>query len=73
MRGYNISGSPVKNKLFIQSSLNEGFDFVSINIGIEEVLCALNDIVSDSDMIKEEDYEFLVNELKNNLERLNRL
>ena len=72
MRGYNISGSPVKNKLFIQSSLNEGFDFVSINIGIEEVLCALDDIVSDSDMIKEEDYEFLVNELKNNLERLNR-
>lgn len=59
-------------KLFIQSSLNEGFDFVSINIGIEEVLCALDDIVNDSDMIKKEDYEFLVNELKNDLERLNR-
>lgn len=73
MREYNVSGSPVKNKLFIQSSLNEGFDFVSINIGIEEVLLALDDIVSDSDMIKKEDYEFLVNELKNNLERLNRL
>ena len=73
MREYNISGSPIKNKLFIQSSLNEGFDFISINIGIEEVLCALGDIVSGSDMIKEEDYEFLVNELKNNLERLNRL
>ena len=73
MREYNVGGSPVKNKLVIQSSLNEGFDFVSINIGIEEVLCALDDIVSDSDMIKEEDYEFLVNELKNNLERLNRL
>ena len=73
MREYNVSGSPVKNKLFIQSSLNEGFDFVSINIGIEEVLCALDDIVSDSGVIKEEDYEFLVNELKNNLERLNRL
>ena len=73
MREYNVSGSPVKNKLFIQSSLNEGFDFVSINIGIEEVLYALKDIVSDSDIIKEEDYEFLVNELKNNLERLNRL
>ena len=41
MREYNVGGSPVKNKLFIQSSLNEGFDFVSINIGIEEVLCAL--------------------------------
>ena len=73
MREYNISGSPVKNKLFIQSSLNEGFDFVSINIGIEEVLCALDDIVSNSDILKKEDYEFLVNELKNNLERLNRL
>ena len=72
MREYNVSGSPVKNKLFIQSSLNESFDFVSINIGIKEVLCALDDIVSDSDVIKEEDYEFLVNELKNNLERLNR-
>lgn len=73
MREYSISGSPVKNKLFIQSSLNEGFNFVSINIGIEEVLCVLDDIVSDNDVIKEEDYEFLVNELKNNLERLNRL
>ena len=73
MREYNVSGSPVKNKLFIQSSLNKGFDFASINIGMEEVLCALDDIVSDSDVIKEEDYEFLVNELKNNLERLNRL
>ena len=73
MREYNVGGSPVKNKLFIQSSLNEGFDFVSINIGIEGVLCALDDIVSDSDMIKEEDYEFLVNKLRNNLERLNRL
>ena len=73
MREYNVGGSPVKNKLFIQSSLNEGFDFVSINIGIEEVLCALDDIVNDSDMIKEENYKFLVNELKNNLERLNRL
>ena len=73
MREYSVCGSPVKNKLFIQSSLNEGFDFVSINIGIEEVLCALDDIVSDSDVIKGEDYEFLVNELKNNLEKLNRL
>ena len=73
MREYNVSGSPVKNKLFIQSSLNEGFDFVSINIGIEEVLCALDDIVSDSDILKKEDYEFLVNKLRNNLERLNRL
>ena len=73
MREYNVGGSPVKNKLFIQSSLNEGFDFVFINIGIEEVLCALDDIISDSDMIEEEDYKFLVNELKNNLERLNRL
>lgn len=73
MREYSVSGSPVKNKLFIQSSLNESFDFVSINIGIEEVLCALDDIVNDSDTIKEKDYEFLVNELKNNLERLNRL
>ena len=73
MREYNVSDSPVKNKLFIQSSLNEGFDFVSINIGIEEVLCALDDIISDSDVLKEEDYEFLVNELKNNLERLNKL
>lgn len=73
MKEYNVGGSPVKNKLFIQSSLNEGFNFVSINIGIEEVLCALDDIVSDNDMIKEEDYEFLVNELKNNLERLNKL
>ena len=72
MKEYNVGGSPIKNKLFIQSSLNEGFDFVSINIGIEEVLCALDDIVNDSDMIKEEDYEFLVNELRNNLERLNR-
>lgn len=72
MREYNVSGSPVKNKLFIQSSLNEGFDFVSVNIGIEEVLLALDDIVSDSDIIKKEDHEFLVNELKNNLERLNR-
>ena len=72
MREYNVGGSPVKNKLFIQSSLNEGFDFVSINIGIEEVLCALDDIASDSDMIKEKDYEFLVDELKNDLERLNR-
>ena len=53
MREYSVCGSPVKNKLFIQSSLNESFDFVSINIGIEEVLCALDDIVSDSDMIKE--------------------
>ncbi len=61
MREYNVGGSPVKNKLFIQSSLNEGFDFVSINIGIEEVLCALDDIVSDSDILKEEDYEFLAN------------
>lgn len=52
MRQYNVGGSPVKNKLVIQSSLNEGFDFVSINIGIEEVLCALDGIVSDSDMIK---------------------
>ena len=73
MREYNVCGSPVKNKLVIQSSLNEGFDFISINIGIEEVLCALDDIISDSDMIEEEDYKFLVNELKNNLERLNRL
>ena len=73
MKEYNVGGSPVKNKLFIQSSLNEGFDFVSINIGIEEVLCALDDIVSDSDILKKEDYEFLVNELKNNLERLNRI
>ena len=73
MREYNVGGSPVKNKLFIQSSLNGGFDFVSINIGIEEVLCALDDIVSDSDILKKEDCEFLVNELKNNLERLNRL
>ena len=73
MREYNVGGSPVKNKLFIQSSLNESFDFVSINIGIEEVLCALDDIVNDSDILKEEDYDFLVNELKNNLERLNRL
>ena len=73
MREYSVCGSPVKNKLFIQSSLNEGFDFVSINIGIEEVLCALDDIVSDSDILKKEDYEFLVNELENNLERLNRL
>lgn len=73
MREYNVGGSPVKNKLFIQSSLNEGFDFVSINIGIEEVLCALDDIVSDSDILKKEDYEFLVNKLRNNLERLNRL
>lgn len=73
MREYNVGGSPVKNKLFIQSSLNEGFDFVSINIGIEEVLCALDDIVSDRDILKKEDYEFLVNKLRNNLERLNRL
>lgn len=73
MKEYNVGGSPVKNKLFIQSSLNEGFDFVSINIGIEEVLCALDDIVSDSDILKKEDYEFLVNKLRNNLERLNRL
>ena len=73
MREYNVSGSPVKNKIVIQSSLNKGFDFISINIGIGEVLCALDDIVSDSDIIKKEDYEFLVNELKNNLERLNRL
>ena len=73
MKEYNVGGSPVKNKLFIQSSLNEGFDFVSINIGIEEVLCALDDIVSDSDILKKEDYEFLAKELKNNLERLNRL
>lgn len=72
MKKYNVGGSPVKNKLFIQSSLNESFDFVSINIGIEEVLCALDDIVSNSDILKEEDYEFLVNELKNNLKRLNR-
>ena len=72
MREYSVSGSPVKNKLFIQSSLNEIFDFVSINIGIEEVLCALDDIISDSDILKKEDYEFLVNELKNDLERLNR-
>ena len=49
MREYSVCGSPVKNKLFIQSSLNESFDFVSINIGIEEVLCALDDIVNDSD------------------------
>ena len=41
MREYNVSGSPVKNKLFIQSSLNESFDFVSINIGIEEVYALL--------------------------------
>lgn len=58
MREYNVGGSPVKNKLFIQSSLNEGFDFVSINIGIEEVLCALDDIVSDSDMIKKKIMNF---------------
>lgn len=73
MKEYNVSGSPVKNKLFIQSSLNESFDFVSINIGIEEVLCALDDIVNDRDILKKEDYEFLVNKLRNNLERLNRL
>lgn len=73
MKEYNVSGSPYKNKLFIQSSINESFDFVSVNIGIEEVLCALDDIVSDSDILKEEDYEFLVNELKNNLERLNKI
>ena len=64
MREYNVGGSLVKNKLVIQSSLNEGFDFVSINIAIEEVLCALDDIISDSDILKKEDYEFLVNELK---------
>ena len=64
MREYNVGGSLVKNKLVIQSSLNEGFVFVSINTGIEEVLCALDDIISDSDILKKEDYEFLVNELK---------
>ena len=58
MRGYEVSGSPVKSKLFIESALSESFNFVSIDIGIEEVLCALDDIVSDSDVIKEEDYEF---------------
>ena len=70
MREYNVGGSPVKNKLFIQSSLNEGFDFVSINIGIEEVLCALDDIVNDRDMLSEENYNFLVNELENSLNQL---
>ena len=73
MREYSVCGSPVKNKLFIQSSLNEGFDFVSINIGIEEVLCALDDIISDSDLLKKEAYELLTKELKNNLERLNKI
>lgn len=70
MREYNVGGSPVKNKLFIQSSLNESFNFVSINIGIEEVLCALDDIVSDSDILSEENYNFLVNELENSLNQL---
>ena len=70
MREYNVGGSPVKNKLFIQSSLNESFDFVSINIGIEEVLCALDDIVNDRDVLSEEDYNFLVNELENSLNQL---
>lgn len=70
MKKYNVSGSPYKNKLFIQSSINEDFDFVSINIGIEEVLCALDNIVNDRDVLSEENYNFLINELENNLNQL---
>lgn len=70
MREYNINGSPYKNKLFIQSSIDESFDFVSVNIGIEEVLCALDDIVNDRDVLSKKDYDFLVNELENALNTL---
>ena len=67
---YNVGGSPVKNKLFIQSSLNEDFNFVSITIGVEEILTALDDVVSDKDMLKEEELQSLINELEYNLNRL---
>lgn len=67
---YSVGGYPIKNKLFIQSSLNEEFDFVSITIGIEEILTALDDVVSDRDMLKEEELQNLVNELEYNLNRL---
>lgn len=67
---YNVGGSPVKNKLFIQSSLNEDFDFVSITIGIEEILTALDDVVSDRDMLKKEELQNLINELEYNLNKL---
>ena len=65
---YDVSGSPVKNKLFIQSSLNE--DFVSITIGVEEILTALDDVVSDRDMLKKEELQSLINELEYDLNRL---
>ena len=68
MREYNVGGSPVKNKLFIQSSLNE--DFVSITIGVEEILTALDDVVSDRDMLKKEELQSLINELEYDLNRL---
>lgn len=67
---YNVGGSPVKNKLFIQNSLNEGFDCVSITIGIEEILTALDDVVSDRDMLKKEELQNLINKLEYNLNRL---
>ena len=70
MREYNVGGSPVKNKLFIQSSLNEDFNFVSITIGVEEILTALDDVVSDRDILKEEELQSLINELEYNLNRL---
>ena len=67
---YNVGGSPVKNKLFIQSSLNEDFDFVSITIGVEEILTALDDVVSDKDMLKKEELQNLVNKLEYDLNKL---
>ena len=70
MKEYNVSGSPVKNKLFIQSSLNEDFNFVSITIGVEEILTALDDVVSDRDILKEEELQNLINELEYDLNRL---
>lgn len=67
---YSVGGYPIKNKLFIQSSLNEEFDFVSITIGIEEILTALDDVVSDRDMLKKEELQNLINELEYNLNKL---
>ena len=67
---YNVGGSPVKNKLFIQSSLNKDFDFVTITIGVEEILTALDDVVSDRDILKEEELQNLSNKLEYDLNRL---
>lgn len=57
MSKYAISGSTLSSCCTVDMSFNETFDSMNITLGIKEILSALDDVLSDHDMIDDEIFE----------------